>query len=384
MLRHLGHRTNQVRELVFNRDAILHKAVGNQKSSGTISGPGVSFGYEEIPAGASGNPTFATAKTGNSSNSAYHGVSQELLFPGLKALQTPIVSRKGQHERSGGRITGACKFYLPSLTYVKSLPLFARNVQGTSTSSGFDEFETYDKLIDVERIIQQPNNYSGTITTMQWTWGESNNAIHNNKTPGNDILGPYGDNQLGYGTTSEHTDGVGMYEMDRLQFKIKSADVSGAANVLDYVMITARYASQYPTLKWNGSVTLNADEFLTVDLPIRNIKNGDIAPVYQRDGGYAILTAAVTGSDSSAWKAGTFWTDLLQGGSTSEINQLDIKLDDPAAVEVKDIYFYKEAEWRIDSIKEYRDEYLEIGAVKIRGERTSRRRAYGGKFAQKN
>lgn len=382
MLRHLGHRTNQVRELVFNRDAILHKSVANQKSSGTISGPGVSFGYEEIAPGASGNPSFSTAKTGNSSNSAYHGRSPELHFPGLKALQTPIVSRKGQHERSGGRITGACKFYLPSLAYVKSLPLFARNVQSTHQSAGFDEFETYDKLIDVERIIQQPNHYSGSVTEgnldLNWTWGESNNAIHNNKTPGNDILGPYGDNQLGYGTTSEHTDGVGMYEMDRLQFKVK------AAEALDYIMITARYGNQYPTLKWNGLITLNANEFTIIDVPIRNIKNGDITPIYTRSGDMSMLTAVVTGSDSDAWKAGTFWTDLLEGGSTREINQLDIVFDDATAVEVKDIYFYKEAEWRIDSIKEYRDEYLEIGAVKIRGERTSRRRAYGGKFAQKN
>jgi len=31
---------------------------------------------------------------------------------------------------------------------------------------------------------------------------------------------------------------------------------------------------------------------------------------------------------------------------------------------------------RIESIKEYRDEYMVLGCVKIRGERGSRRRAY--------
>ena len=382
MMRQIQHRTSQVRNLTFMRDAILQKAIGNTKtvsgSSAAISGPGVSFGYEEIAPGASGNPTFSMAVTGNAANTAYLGTSPELIYPGLPALQTPIVSRSGQHERSGHRITGACKFFVPSLGYIKGLPLFARNVGGTSTSSGFDEFETYDKLIDVERIVQQPNHYSGTLITMQWTWGESSNSIHDNKTPGDDILGPYGDNQLGYGSTAEHTDGVGMYEMDRLQFKIKSAQA------LDYVMITARYSSQYPTLKWDGNVTLDASEFLTIDLPIRNIVNGDMAPVYTRDGGYSILTAAVTGSDSNAWKSGTFWTDLLSGGSTREINQLDIKIANSAAVEVKDVYFYKEAEWRIESIKDYRNEYMELGAVRVRGDRTSRRRAYGGKFAKRN
>ena len=48
-----------------------------------------------------------------------------------------------------------------------------------------------------------------------------------------------------------------------------------------------------------------------------------------------------------------------------------------ASVELKDIYLYKEAEWRIDTIKEYRDEYLQIGAVRVRGDSGSRRRAYG-------
>ena len=74
----------------------------------------------------------------------------------------------------------------------------------------------------------------------------------------------------------------------------------------------------------------------------------------------------------------------MSGGSTREINQLDIKIANSAAVEVKDVYFYKEAEWRIESIKDYRNEYMELGAVRVRGDRTSRRRAYGGKFAKRN
>ena len=47
------------------------------------------------------------------------------------------------------------------------------------------------------------------------------------------------------------------------------------------------------------------------------------------------------------------------------------------SVELKDIYLYKEAEWRVETIRDFRDEYMEIGAVRVRGDRTSRRRAYG-------
>ena len=48
-----------------------------------------------------------------------------------------------------------------------------------------------------------------------------------------------------------------------------------------------------------------------------------------------------------------------------------------STVELKEIYLYKSAEWRVDTIKDFRDEYMEIGAVRVRGDRTSRRRAYG-------
>jgi hypothetical protein len=47
------------------------------------------------------------------------------------------------------------------------------------------------------------------------------------------------------------------------------------------------------------------------------------------------------------------------------------------SIELRDIYLYKEAEWRIEAIKDYRDEYMQIGAVRVRGDRASRRRTYG-------
>ena len=54
-----------------------------------------------------------------------------------------------------------------------------------------------------------------------------------------------------------------------------------------------------------------------------------------------------------------------------------MQLSSSASVELKDIYLYRSAEWRVENIKDYRDEYIEIGAVRVRGERTSLRRANG-------
>ena len=42
-----------------------------------------------------------------------------------------------------------------------------------------------------------------------------------------------------------------------------------------------------------------------------------------------------------------------------------------------DTLLYKASEWRVESIKDFRDEYMEVKAVRVRGTRTSRRRAYG-------
>ena len=325
MLRHLSHRTNQVRDLVFVRDAIKRKDVMTTKDtnkdgtrSESLSGPAVNFGYE----------TNSSAAQSAGTNSAYHTNSPELILPGLKAIQSPITSRSGQHERSGHRITGACKFYLPSLDYIRALDNFSETAQ-------FDEIETYDKLIDMERIIVNPTDESSTSSTSHGI----------DLSPGSTY--PAG------------------YEIDRIQFKIKS-DTDG----LKSITLTG-IDSTSKTLVWTNnsfaSDPFAPTEFTTVDLPLRNLSTGDTQEVYI-NGVNKSFTATTTDLD----------IDKLRGGaSSSYLSSLLITMSSNGSIELKDIYLYKEAEWRIDSVKDYRDEYMEIGAVRVRGERTSRRRAYG-------
>ena len=105
----------------------------------------VNFGDEEI--------SFASQSV--STNTAYHVNTPELIFHGLKAIQSPITSRSGKLERTGHRISGECTFYMPSLGYIRALDNFSETTQ-------FDEIETYDKLIDMERIIQNTSDVSRT------------------------------------------------------------------------------------------------------------------------------------------------------------------------------------------------------------------------------
>ena len=314
LMRHVGHRTNQVRDLVFVRDAIFRKVTKTHDSQGSpqaLSGPAVNFGYEDSSSAAQSAGT----------NTAYHVNSPELILPGLKAVQTPIISRSGELERTGHRITGSCTFYMPSLSYIKSLDNFSETTQ-------FDELETYDKLLDVERIIQNPSDVSATQQTTVFTFAD--------ETAG--------------------------YEIDRIQFKIKTS------GTLDYMTLVGNENSSTTSLKWDGTLALSSSAFTTIDVPVRDIAVGDTTTIY-KDGTGTTFTAATNNTILDV--------DKLYGSSTHELTRFVIELTASAAVEIKDIYLYKSAEWRVETIKDFRDEYMEVGAVRVRGDRTSRRRAYG-------
>ena len=311
LLRQMRHRTSQVRDLVFIRDPIYRKSTKTTKSGGTLAGPAVNFGYEE---------NLSTART-EGSDAAYHADSPELILPGLKCLQSPVISRSGELERTGHRITGACTFYAPSLDYILALDNFSETTQ-------FNELETYDKLIDIERIIYTATDYSATSTS------------HTIKT--------FDDKSAGY-------------QLDRLQFKIKSG------TTLTKIALSGNEGGTTKSLTWSGSLALSSSEYITIDVPLRDIEASDTTSVY-KDGVRTELTA---GTDNTILDI-----DKLYGASTYDLLSL-VLTTSSGLVELKDIYFYKEAEWRIQSIKDYRDEYMEIGAVRVRGDRGSRRRAYG-------
>ena len=313
LMRHVGHRTNQVRDLVFMRDAIFNKETKTTKDGGNLTGPAVNFGYEN---------NLNTNVSSDTTDSLYHVVTPEMTLTGLKAVQTPIISRSGELERTGHRITGSCTFYMPSLSYIRALPEFSETTQ-------FDELETYDKLIDMERIIQNPSDVTGT----------NNQTI--NLSPGSTY--PAG------------------YEIDRIQFKIKITTDNLTSITLNGVQGGASKA-----LTWTATDTFTPSSFVTIDLPVRDIESGSTKEI-QLSGAGKTFTASTVTLD----------VDKLRGDSDNYLSSLVIATSSSNSVELKDIYLYKEAEWRVETIKDYRDEYMEVGAVRVRGDRTSRRRVYG-------
>jgi len=316
MMRHLSHRSSQVRDLTFMREAIKQKDVKTTKTGGTLEGPAVSFGYEKS--------SSESAEEGT--DTAYHQSSPEIVLPGLTMLQSPIVSRRGRLEKSGHRISGACKFYAPSLDYIKALDNF-------KDTKAFAELESYDRLYDMERIIQNPSDISGNGTQ-----------------------------------TITFPDSTTGYEIDRVRFKIKTGDT------LDYVQLSGNIDGGASTLKWDGSLVLSSTDFITVDLPIHKSKD---ASTEGGDDSRASIYKDGIRTEFLAYKTGDFDVDKMYGDSNNELSSLIIALSGSGVVELRDIYLYKEAEWRIESIRDYRDEYMLLAAVRVRGERASRRRAYG-------
>ena len=312
LLRQMRHRTSQVRDLVFIRDPIYRKsAKSTKKDTSALAGPAVNFGYEQ--------DSYAAQSEG--ADAAYHADSPELVLPGLKCLQSPIISRSGQLERTGHRITGACTFYAPSLDYILGMDNFSETTQ-------FNELESYDKLIDIERIIYKVADYSATNTS---------HTVHT-----------FADKAAGY-------------QLDRLQFRIKSG------TTLTKIALSGNEGGSTKSLTWSGSLALSSSEYITIDVPLRDLEAGDKTSVY-KDGVRTELTA---GTDNTILDI-----DKLYGASTYDLLSL-VLTTSSGLVELKDIVLYKEAEWRIQTIKDYRDEYMEISAVRVRGERGSRRRAYG-------
>ena len=349
ILRHMSHRTNNVREVVFQRDAIYDKDYAkfrkDDASAAELSGPPVTFGYESS---STADATFTKTQTSGTVTHRYTS-TPELTIGGLQVLQTPVISRSGMLESTGHRITGACKFYTPTLATIKQLNNFGETTQ-------FDEFETYDKFIDIERIIYNPpdsaaNDNTNDFPTM-WngTW------------------------ELVTGQTLKG------YEIDRLQFKLRRTKINEGtttwnsirADKIDLIRIyddSDAVITLEPTsdalAPRIGQITGATPAWATFDIPIRDLTVSDKISYYL-DGYRLEFNVTAVGFD----------LDKMEG-DTNTVKKIDIVFADKVNLEFKDVYLYKAVEWHIESIKDYRDEYMLIQAVRTRGDRTSRRRAYG-------
>ena len=265
--------------------------------------------------------------------------NEGLTIPNIDVFIAPIITSSDNLTRAGHTTVGAASLYIPSLSTIKNNILGIGNdgVHNARLSS-FNELESKDILYDMEKII----NYQ---------------TEHEN--------GAYED----FGSAST---GRNHFEGDRMQVKIKNNSGTGRMTT---IVLEDNQGGGNGRLTWTFDDTSNPNfndvKYHIVDLPVSGVSAGDKAYyIYvPASGATAIrtLTASITNNfdikdcDGETRYLEAFNINAASGGSSFTTT---------------DLYIYKAGEWRIEDIKEYRDEYMELGCTKIRGEKGSLRRAY--------
>ena len=312
-IRRIGHRSGQARKMTFYRTAIQSKD---------------DYGVEST-----------TVAAGN----------EGLTIPNIDAFIAPIVTQTDNFTRAGHTVVGSATIYIPSLSTIKNNILGVSDSGAHSTTlSSFNELESKDILYDMEQIIYNPSDSpvnDGTGSDRADTW----NFFTGQTLPG--------------------------FQMDRLQFKIRRIIENSGTTIWNGILV-----DKIDEIKIiddnNDEIVLEATSptlaprvgpnnvWNTFDLPIMGLSVGDKMPYYL-NGYYLEFNVKTVGFDIKDME-----------GSTNTIKQVQIIFAESVNLEFKDVYLYKAGEWRINAIKEYRDEYMELACAKIRGERGSRRRAY--------
>ncbi len=255
--------------------------------------------------------------------------NEGLTIPNIDAFIAPIVTQSDNFTRAGHTVVGSATIYIPALSTIK------KNILGISDAgahnarlSSFNELESKDILYDMEEII-----YSADTPTTGNTY-----------------------------TLPSNTSG---FEMDRLQFKVTDDD---GTNQITSVVITD---SDGKSLTWSfeGSTNFDNAKYHIVDLPLTDVSASDKAYyIYVPSSGASGIRTATATIGSSF--------DIKDVDGESRTLSNIVIYSTSTGMTTKDFRLYKAGEWRINAIKEYRDEYMELSCAKIRGERGSRRRAY--------
>ena len=369
-IRRIGHRSGQARKMTFYRTAIQSKDDYSVETT--------------------------TVAAGN----------EGLTIPNIDAFIAPIVTSSDRLTRAGHTVVGSATIYIPSLSTIK------KNVLGITDAgahnarlSSFNELESKDILYDMEKIIFSDDTPDTDADTTEDTYTlPSNTSGFEMDRLQFKAIDDGGTNRV---TTVVITDSLKNFltwtfdssvNFDNAKYHIMNlplTDVS-ASDKTYYIYVpssgatgirtaTATFGFTDATCDYDSTdtgnediVTHNANASIVAGLPVSGTgipAGATIASI--TDSTHFVLSADTTGGDLE--------NQTLTFGGDFDIKDVDgetITLDtivitsNATGMTTKDLHLYKAGEWRIEDIKEYRDEYMVLGCAKIRGERGSRRRAY--------
>jgi hypothetical protein len=262
--------------------------------------------------------------------------AQEIIVPDVRAYIHNKSDKSFVQQRAGHNVTGKANIYLPNLGTLKNFPNF-------SGATAFNEPEGFDKIIDYDRTVYQVPTDTAT------GWSGTGSAA----TDGESVtLTASGDGNLFYATTANNN-----LEADRITMQIKG---SGSVQLNFISLFHGGTADSYRVKYDNANFILLDETYLTIDLPFASGTTS--TSIYQ------------TGSRNAV--------TLTEGADFDYLNdfrklQINFNADNGDTITIKNIKYYKSAEWSIHEINDYNDEFMSLSCVRTEGRRDSRRRAYG-------
>ena len=265
--------------------------------------------------------------------------AEEIIVPDVRAYIHNQTDKSFVQQRAGHNVTGKANIYLPNLGSLKNFPNF-------SGATAFNEPEGFDKIIDYDRTVYQvPTSATGS-------WAGTGSITSDGEAL---TLTASGDGNLLFETSSKNT-----LEADRVQFRIKA---SGSVELKAIRSYHSGTTSAFRVNWDNTNFVLLDNTYLTVDLPFTSGTTG--ASIYQN--GTRHNTPVTSGASFN------YVNDL-------RIFRLEYNADNTDTLTIKDVKYYKSAEWSIHEINDYNDEYMSLSCVRTSGKRDSRRKAYGASY----
>lgn len=272
--------------------------------------------------------------------------AEEIIVPDVRAYIHNQTDKSFVQQRAGHNVTGKANIYLPNLGTLKNFPNF-------SGATSFNEPEGFDKIIDYDRTVYQvPTTATGSwVSDGTGTFASDGESI---------TLTVNGGGNLHY------TGSANSLEADRLTFQMKCSG-SVQLNAFDsyHGGLTTNDRIKYDNINF----TPTDNEWVIIDVPFVSGTVAKGTSIYYNGSRKAVTVTS--GSNFAA--SGGFILDFKKF-------KVDFSATAGDTIKLKNIKYYKSAEWSIHNVNDYNDEYMSLSCVRTSGKRDSRRKAYGASY----
>ena len=278
--------------------------------------------------------------------------------------------------------------------FVLDLPFFDNEVGDTRTINIYGRKYTATWGVSSRPVgsnFQTSAGGNGTVTT-KWSDGTQN------ETSAGQVAGSWDIERLVHNSSGNNKGGLDTVTLGFMRTggpfdETRYVNVSQAASGSGYTVPAGVPLMKIGKVNDGSGVAAGATTITVDDLVFdpSNLRQ-QISAQHQDSEGNGAAVFDSSGRLIGFLKSSTSTVMTLQAGSLRTLSDNDLLLtwpghgvdqwvgdilNDVPELELEEMYLYQDAEWVVDSIKDYRDEYQQVNCTKIRGSRHSRRLANG-------